>query len=291
MSVSAVSKVTSSETPFALWYDPPRIAGYTQSTLSPSTATPVARSPVYKFINNLDRLHSCSNTNQELSARQLEDYIHTAEEIQKKRTVYIEDVAGKKNQNEMWNIISHVGTCISSATFIVIGTSMVSSGAGIPMGVGLVASGILSIATLACSTTGAIDALAYRCAPNDPEKCAFYKSLFPLCAQVVSGGLGIYGISNSIGMAALGSKAIDIANTATNIAKGLSMAGQGITQADIERLNGNMVDIEQLTLTCHNRIENQIRDLKVMLDESSRATQAASTLMQSLNAATKDIMV
>lgn len=290
MSVSAIQALSPPHT-YPSLHAPTRLSTYTHSTLSPSLSKTTPSSPIHKFIRNLDRLHECGNNSQALCAKQLEDYLRTAEEIQKKRSSCVEQVNSKQNQNELWSIIGNIGTCVSSATFMVIGTSMISSGVGIPMGMGLIASSVLSIATVIGSTTGAMDALAYHCALDDAEKRALYKSLFPLCAQVASGALGVYGLANGVGIAALGGHIADIANTATNIAQGIAMAGQGITQADIERLNSSMVDVEQMTLACQNGVERQMRDLKFMLDESARTTQAASELMQMLASATKEIMV
>lgn len=217
-----------------------------------------------KLISNLSlRLESFRLTLQELSAENLQKLKESAEHA--------------KSSN-VWSMLQKIATSLLSALSIVIGISLVATGAGALVGGAMIGSGIVSLANLLLTETGIWDWIAKKLAHEDEEKRQLLAMILPASVGLLAATIGIFGSAGAFAWSGINflDKAILIAQTSLALFDGATTIGKGYADAKTLWLEADQINTKSKITVEQEMIDNTTRSIENILDGLS-ATHAKST--------------
>lgn len=168
-------------------------------------------------------------------AGRLEAFKLKMQEISLEAAERLKEAAERAKESGFWSLLKKIATCLLSVLSIVLGFSLISSGAGVFVGGAMIASGLLSVANLTFSEAGIWEWVAKKLAGEDEEKRKQLAMLLPTAIGIASGLIGVFGATGAAILTGVNllDKAIFIAQAGLALFQGATTIGQGYANAQL----------------------------------------------------------
>ena len=202
----------------------------------------------------------------------------------------LKEAAENTQSANVWSLLKKIGLSLLSALSVVMGISLIATGAGTLVGGAMIGSGIISLANMLMSEIGVWDWVAKKLAHEDKERQQMLAMLLPLSVGVLAGVIGVFGTVGACTWSGINflDKIILIAQTGLTIFDVATTIGKGYTDAKTVWLNADLTDekgkitIErEMIKKTTNSIENVLGELKMAHEKSAQFVQMAIRSNQS----------
>ncbi len=245
--------------------------------------------PLYRAIQNAEREYQVGNKLLQLNMNHLDSNYLELEECRLKMAEQIKENAEKSKMSDFWDLLKKIGTCVLAAISVVIGISLVSTGAGTLIGGAMIASGILAIANIALIETGAVDLFARQLAGDNEDLRKLYAVLIPGSIGLLSGILGVAGVVGAWSSINFVTQALSIAQTAASFADGFLTLGRGVTKGELKWSEAKRYAIQKTIVLNEHDTDQTLRGMENFMEQRNqtmkRARHCLESFVQSMNKA------
>jgi hypothetical protein len=199
----------------------------------------------------------------------------SVENIQK-----LKQAALKAQSGDFWSMLKKIASCLLGTISMVFGASCIASGGGALIGGVMIASGLLSLATITLSECKAWDWIAGQLSHENEERKNQLALLLPLSLGILAAGCGIAGSVHGIASGAILAvqKTALIAQTSLSLFSGVTTMGKGITeaqgvwiQADLQCIQGHLTEEREELNSLTEKIRTFLSELKGALKKAQNA--------------------
>jgi hypothetical protein len=257
-----------------------RFFSFDKPVLSP----PLPSMSVIPFLQSVEKFHSFGQRYLGTQSKRLEQSNREIEKITTENIQKMREAAERASESDVWSFFKKIATAILSAISIVIGISLVASGAGALVGGAMIASGILSIANLVLSEAGFWEALAKRLAQDNEDKRRAIALMLPAIIGVVSGLIGVFGSVGSLAFSTLNffEKALTMLHAAVGVLDGATTIGKGISDGQVIRADADLAQTRCDATLAHLKNEQVSTALEKVLKQLEAAQEKAAQMLKML---------
>lgn len=247
----------------------------------PSPANPPSLSEL-RFLAAMESFRSFGDQVLSTLGVRLEAFRLQLQDISAENLQKLKEAAENAKSSDFWSLLQKVANCLLSAFSIVIGFSLVSTGAGTLVGGAMIASGIFSIANLLMSESGTWDWVAKKLANEDESKRQMLAMLLPSVVGVLTGVIGVFGSAGAFAWS--GIEFIDkvglLLSSLLSIMSGVTTIGKGYADANLTWSKADLIKIKsQMTVERH-LIDNTAKSIEGVLDGMNAAHDKANLFVK-----------
>ncbi|MBS0653725.1 MAG: hypothetical protein JSR39_09430 [Verrucomicrobia bacterium] len=206
---------------------------------------------------------------------QLQDI--SADNLQK-----LKEAAENAKASDFWSLLKKVANSLLSALSIVIGVSLVSTGAGSLVGGAMIASGIFSIANMLMSESGTWDWVAKKLANEDEDRRKMLAMLLPTATGLLAGIIGLGGSAGAFAWSGIefAEKAVMIAQATLAIFDGATTIGKGYADANLIWSQADLTKVKSQMTVERQLIDNTTKSIEGVLDGLNAAHDKANLFVK-----------
>ncbi len=194
----------------------------------------------------------------------------------------LKEAAENAKSADFWSLLKKVANSLLSALSIVVGVSLIATGAGSLVGGAMIASGIFSIANMLMSEAETWDWLAKKLSNEDENRRKMLAMFLPIGFGVVTCGIGLFGAAGAFAWSGINmiDKSILVAQAALAIFDGGTTIGKGYADAKLIWTQADLTKTKALTTIERQKIENATKSVETVLDGLNMAHEKSAQFVQ-----------
>ncbi len=234
-----------------------------------------------RFLAAMETFRSFGNQILSTLGIRLETFRLQLEEISADNLQKLRESAEKAKASDFWSLLKKVANSLLSALSIVIGVSLVATGAGSLIGGAMIASGILSITNMLVSGSRVWDWLAKKLANEDEDRRKMLAMFLPMAVGLLAGVIGIFGSAGAFAWSGIefAEKAVLIAQGTLGIIEGVTTIGKGCADANLIWSHADLTEVKSEMTIKRYLIDNTMRSIEGVLDGLNSAHNTAKSLV------------
>ncbi len=252
---------------------------FQQQTPSPTTLPSLSE---LRFLAAMESFRSFGDEVLSTLGVRLETFRLQLQEISAENLKKLKQAAENAKSADFWSLLTKVANSLLSAFSIVIGISLVSTGAGTLIGGAMIASGIFSIANMLMFESGIWDWVAKKLANEDENRRQMLAMLLPSIVGVLTGSIGVFGSAGAFAWS--GIQFIETAglvlNAVISMMIGVATIGKGHADANLTSSQADLVKVKsQMTVERH-LIDNTAKSIEGILDAMNAAHDKTTSFLK-----------
>jgi hypothetical protein len=247
--------------------DRPTLTPPTFSEEFSSPATPPTLSEL-RFLAAMESFRSFGDQVLSTLGVRLETFRLQLQEISAENLQKLKEAAENAKSSDFWSLLKKVATSLLSALSVVIGISLVSTGAGALVGGCMIASGIFSVANMLMSEAGTWDWVAKKLANEDESRRQMLAILLPSAVGLLSGIIGLGGSAGAFAWSGIEfvDKVVLIAQATLGIFDGATTIGKGYADANLIWSQADLTQVKSKMTVERHLIDNTTKSIEGVLD-------------------------
>lgn len=251
---------------------------------APKLTPPLKHFSMQDQIKLLQRFEEIGGRLTTLTSQALDEKCMELKALTTEQAAKLKEKAENSQKSGVWDLLKKIGACILAAISAVFGMSLVAAGSTVIGGL-LIASGVLAIVNLVMTETECWDWIADKIAHDNKDLAKKLKIILPATVSAISAIMGLAGTAGALYWTSLdwAKKVVTIAQTAANIAYGVTTIGKGYSDGKLSYNEGQITAINHKMAVLEHSIEMLMQRMQSAANENKQITKELANMVQLYN--------
>ena len=237
--------------------------------------------PLWETFSQVRRYEGTVNTHSIQGEKRIGQTFDHINKINQEQSLKLEEAIAASKDVSFWSILEDVGNSLMSSVSFFYGFTALSTG-GTAVGGALIASGVLSLSTIAFKHAQAWDWIADQIAGSDKEMRQAIKTYVPAAVGIIAAGIGVYGAYSSWQYSHLNgiSQTQSIIQTTATVVKGITDFGKGRADSHSKWTNAQVSALQSKSDLITIDLDNIVEEVKNVDKKLTEVLELAARLFQ-----------